>query len=112
MVPVYQGKFRIVPVKDVVLADIAQQVAMGATHISFGDPDFFNGPDARAQVVAAMHARFPQLTFDATIKIQHLLDHAALLPELRECGCLFVTSAVESVDDRHPALSRQAPYSR
>ena len=42
----------------------------------------------------------PQLTFDATIKIQHLLDHAVLLPMLRECGCLFVTSAVESVDDR------------
>ena len=99
VVPVYQGKFRAVD-KDVVLADIEQQVAMGAAHISFGDPDFFNGPTHALKVVKAMHARFPQLTFDATIKIQHLLDHAALLPMLRECGCLFVTSAVESVDDR------------
>ena len=99
MVPVYQGKFRAVD-KDVVLADIAQQVAMGAAHISFGDPDFFNGPTHALNVMKAMHARFPHLTFDATIKIQHLLDHAALLPMLRECGCLFITSAVESVDDR------------
>jgi hypothetical protein len=99
VVPVYQGKFRAVD-KDVVLADIVQQVAMGAAHISFGDPDFFNGPTHALKVIEAMHARFPELTFNATIKIQHLLDHAVLLPVLRACGCLFVTSAVESVDDR------------
>ena len=98
VVPVYEGKFRAVD-KGVVLADIAQQVAAGAAHISFGDPDFFNGPTHALKVLAAMHARFPQLTFDATIKIQHLLNHAELLPVLREFGCLFITSAVESVDD-------------
>lgn len=98
VVPVYEGKFRTVD-KDVVLADIAQQVAAGAAHISFGDPDFFNGPTHARKVLEAMHARFPQLTFDATIKIQHLLNRAELLPVLREFGCLFVTSAVESVDD-------------
>jgi radical SAM superfamily enzyme YgiQ (UPF0313 family) len=42
IVPVYKGVFRIVS-RDVVLADIRQQVAAGAQHISFGDPDFFNG---------------------------------------------------------------------
>ena len=99
VVPVYQGRFRAVD-KGVVLADIEQQVAAGAAHISFGDPDFFNGPTHALRVLEAMHARFPQLTFDATIKIQHLLDHAELLPVLREYGCLFVTSAVEAVDDR------------
>jgi len=98
VVPVYEGRFRAID-KDVVLADIAQQVAAGAMHISFGDPDFFNGPTHALKVLAAMHARFPDLTFDATIKISHLLDHADLLPVLRESGCLFVTSAVESVDD-------------
>jgi hypothetical protein len=41
VVPVYNGVFRIVQ-RDVVLADIRQQVAMGAEHITFGDPDFFN----------------------------------------------------------------------
>ncbi|MGH8713821.1 MAG: CUAEP/CCAEP-tail radical SAM (seleno)protein [Casimicrobiaceae bacterium] len=99
VVPVYQGKFRAVD-KDVVLADIGQQVAAGAAHISFGDPDFFNGPTHALKVLETMHARFPQLTFDATIKIQHLLNHAELLPVLREFGCLFVTSAAESVDDQ------------
>ena len=99
VVPVYQGKFRAVPL-EVVLADIAQQVAAGAAHISFGDPDFFNGPGHAMKVVAAMHARFPDLSFDATIKIQHLIDHAALLPRLQAAGCLFITAAVESVDDQ------------
>ena len=98
VVPVYQGKFRVVPV-EVVLADIAQQVQAGAEHVSFGDPDFFNGPTHAMKVITAMHAEFPHLTFDATIKIQHLIDHAGLLPRLKAAGCLFLTSAVESVDD-------------
>ncbi|TSA10642.1 MAG: radical SAM protein [Betaproteobacteria bacterium] len=99
VVPVYQGKFRVVPVL-VVLADIAQQVRAGAAHISFGDPDFFNGSTHAMKVLAAMHAEFPGLSFDATIKIQHLIAHAELLPALKAAGCLFLTSAVESVDDR------------
>jgi radical SAM superfamily enzyme YgiQ (UPF0313 family) len=99
VVPVYQGKFRIVPVK-VVLADIRQQIAMGARHISFGDPDFFNGPTHSLKIVRAMHEEFPDITYDATIKVQHLIENASLLPELKKTGCLFITSAVESVDDR------------
>ena len=98
VVPVYQGRFRIVPV-DVVMEDIRQQVGEGATHISFGDPDFFNGPTHGLKLARALHAAFPHLTFDATIKIQHIIDHADLLPELRRSGCLFITSAVEAVDD-------------
>ena len=98
IVPVYEGRFRIVPA-DVVLADIRQQVEAGALHISFGDPDFFNGPTHGMRLARALHDAFPHVTFDATIKIQHIIDHAELLPELRRCGCLFLTSAVESVDD-------------
>ncbi len=98
VVPVYGGRFRAVPAQ-IVLADVRQQVAAGAQHVSFGDPDFLNGPTHALRIVRALRAEFPQLTFDATIKIQHLIDHAALLPELARAGCLFVTSAVESVDD-------------
>jgi radical SAM superfamily enzyme YgiQ (UPF0313 family) len=98
VVPVYQGKFRIVPV-DVVMEDIRQQVREGATHISFGDPDFFNGPTHGLRLARALNEAFPRVTFDATIKIQHIIDHAELLPELRRSGCLFITSAVEAVDD-------------
>lgn len=98
VVPVYQGKFRVVPV-DAVMQDVRQQVGEGASHISFGDPDFFNGPTHGLRLARALHAAFPHVTFDATIKIQHIIDHAELLPELRRSGCLFITSAVESVDD-------------
>ena len=99
VVPVYQGTFRVVQ-PEVVLEDIRRQVAAGAEHITFGDPDFFNGPTHAMRIVEAMHREFPRLTYDATIKIEHLLKHRDLLPRLKETGCLFVTSAVESVDDR------------
>ncbi len=98
VVPVYQGNFRVVQ-QEVVLQDIRQQVAAGAEHITFGDPDFFNGPAHAMRIVEALHQEFPALTYDATIKIEHLLKQRHLLPRLRETGCLFVTSAVESVDD-------------
>lgn len=98
VVPVYQGKFRIVPM-DIVLADIRNQVSEGAQHISFGDPDFFNGPIHALKVVHALHRAFPNITYDATIKIEHIIRLPQYLPVLRETGCLFVTSAVESVDD-------------
>lgn len=99
VVPVYQGKFRILPV-EVVMQDIRQQVALGAQHISFGDPDFLNGPTHAQKLIRALHAEFPQVTYDATIKIQHLLEHAGLLPLLKETGCLFIMAAVEAVDDQ------------
>jgi radical SAM superfamily enzyme YgiQ (UPF0313 family) len=98
VVPVYRGVFRVVQ-PDVVLADIRQQVAAGAEHITFGDPDFFNGPAHAARIVETLHREWPRLTYDATIKIEHLLQHRDLLPRLEATGCLFVTSAVESLDD-------------
>jgi len=98
VVPVYQGTFRVVQ-PDVVLEDIRRQVAAGAQHITFGDPDFFNGPTHAMRIVEALHREFPDLSYDATIKIEHLRNHRDLLPRLKETGCLFVTSAVESVDD-------------
>ena len=98
IVPVYGGRFRVVQ-RDVVLEDIRRQVAGGARHITFGDPDFFNGPGHALALVRALHAELPAITYDVTIKVEHLLRHAALLPALRDTGCLFVTSAVESIDD-------------
>ena len=98
IVPVYDGQFRVVPV-DVVMADLRAQVEQGATHVSFGDPDFFNGPTHARRIVEALHREFPEVSYDAIIKVEHLLEHRGLLPALVETGCLFVTSAVESVDD-------------
>ncbi len=99
IVPVYNGAFRVVE-RDVVLDDIRQQVAAGAQHITFGDPDFFNGPAHSLSIVEALHREFPNVSYDATVKIEHLRKHDDLLATLRDTGCLFIISAVESVDDR------------
>jgi len=99
IVPVYNGKFRVVQ-RDVVLEDIRRQVAMGAEHITFGDPDFFNGIKHAVDLVNALHREHPDLTYDVTIKVEHLLKHSLYLPVLKKTGCAFVTTAVESVDDR------------
>jgi radical SAM superfamily enzyme YgiQ (UPF0313 family) len=99
IVPVYQGRFRIVQ-KEVVLGDVRRQVEAGARHITFGDPDFFNGPGHAVAIVRDLHRDFPDLTYDVTIKIEHLLKHAHLLTVLRTTGCLVVTSAVESFDNQ------------
>jgi radical SAM superfamily enzyme YgiQ (UPF0313 family) len=98
IVPVYDGQFRVIAV-DTVLADIDQQVASGAEHITFGDPDFLNGPTHARRVIEALHLRHPGVTYDVTIKIEHLIRHRDFLPVLAATGCLFVTSAVESIDD-------------
>lgn len=98
IVPVYQGQFRVVDA-EVVLEDIRQQVKAGAGHITFGDPDFFNGVSHGMRIVEKMHEEFPEITYDATIKIEHLKKHRKHLERLRETGCVFVTSAVESLDN-------------
>ncbi|HWF85852.1 MAG TPA: radical SAM protein, partial [Vicinamibacterales bacterium] len=103
VVPIYNGQFRVVQ-PEVVLADIDAQIATGAEHITFGDPDFFNGPTHAMRIVEALHAAHPAVSYDVTIKVEHLLKHRALLPRLRDSGCAFVTSAVESVDDAVLAL--------
>jgi radical SAM superfamily enzyme YgiQ (UPF0313 family) len=96
--PVYGGRFFAVP-QEVVLADIRQQVEDGATHITFGDPDFLNGPTHALGLARALHAEWPALTFDFTAKIEHLLRHRGHLPELATLGCLFIVSAAESLSD-------------
>ncbi|MGH9149229.1 MAG: radical SAM protein, partial [Acidimicrobiales bacterium] len=95
---VYGGRFRIVDA-DVVVADVAQLVSLGARHLTFGDPDFLNGPQHSLRVVRAVHERFPELTFDCTAKVSHILDHRGLWPALAAAGCLFVVSAFESAND-------------
>ena len=106
IVPVYRGRFVAVP-RETVLADVAQQIAAGARHVSFGDPDFLNGPTHAFRIARELHERWPRISFDATIKIEHLLQHRALLPELARCGMIFVTSAVESLSDRVLAALRK-----
>jgi radical SAM superfamily enzyme YgiQ (UPF0313 family) len=97
--PVYNGRFFVVPV-ETVLADVRQQVAAGAGHVTFGDPDFLNGPRHALAVARALHSEFPHLTFDFTAKVEHLLREREHLAALAALGCAFVVSAAESLDDR------------
>jgi radical SAM superfamily enzyme YgiQ (UPF0313 family) len=95
---VYDGRTRLVAI-DAVLADVAQLVEMGARHITFGDPDFLNGPHHALRVVSAMHEAFGDLTFDLTAKVEHVLEHRALWARFAASGCLFVVCAFESTND-------------
>jgi len=97
--PVYGGRFFVLP-QDVVLEDIRRQVQAGAKHITFGDPDFLNGPKHSLRVVRAMHEEFPSLTFDFTAKVEHLLNRGEDLAEFGASGCLFIITAVESLSER------------
>jgi radical SAM superfamily enzyme YgiQ (UPF0313 family) len=99
IVPVYGGRFRVVQ-RETVIEDIAQQVVAGAEHVTFGDPDFFNGPAHALAIVRMLHERFPNLTYDVTIKVEHLVKHERHLPVLATTGCVLVTSAVEAFDER------------
>jgi radical SAM superfamily enzyme YgiQ (UPF0313 family) len=95
---VYDGRTRLVA-EDAVLADVAQLVEMGTRHITFGDPDFLNGPHHGARVMDAVHGDFPDLTFDVTVKVEHILRHREIWPRMRAAGCLFAVSAFESATD-------------
>jgi hypothetical protein len=95
---VFDGRVRRVD-HDAVLSDVEQLIAAGARHITFGDPDFLNAPPHSRRVVAAVHERFPDVTFDCTVKVEHVLRHRYMWPELADAGCVFVVSAFESVDD-------------
>ena len=103
VVPVYEGVFRVVP-REIVMADVAQQVAAGARHITFGDPDFFNGPTHGVRIAEALAREFSGVSYDVTIKVEHLLGHRELLSRLAATGCVLVTTAVESLDDHVLAL--------
>jgi radical SAM superfamily enzyme YgiQ (UPF0313 family) len=96
--PVYGGRFFVVPA-EVVLADVRQLVAAGATHLTFGDPDFLNGPRHALAVAGAVHDEFPHVTFDITAKVEHLLRRRQDVAALARLGCVFIVSAVESLSD-------------
>ncbi len=96
---VYAGRFFAVPV-DIVVADALAQIAAGARHITFGDPDFLNAPTHALAVARRLAAAAPGVTWDATIKVEHILASRAVFPELAQLGCVFVVSAFESRSDR------------
>lgn len=96
---VYDGRIRVVG-RDALLDDVAQLWTMGARHLSFGDPDFLNAVPHALATARAVHRAFPEMTFDITTKVEHILEHPGVWAELRSLGLLFVVSAVESLSAR------------
>lgn len=95
---VYDGRVR--PVDEAtVVADVDQLVAAGVRHLTFADPDFLNTPQHSRRVVQAIHQRHPGLTFDCTVKVEHVLRYRDLWSEFAAAGCCFVVSAFESASD-------------
>lgn len=96
--PVYNGRFFAIP-REIVIEDIGRLAEAGAKHITFGDPDFLNGPTHSLRLVRQMSSEFPGLTFDFTAKVEHILKHRELMLQFASSGCVFVVSALESLSD-------------
>ncbi len=95
---IFHGKFKAVPL-ELIIAQINQLYEEGARHITFGDPDFLNGPTHALKIARELHRAHPDLTFDATVKIEHVLEHPRIWPELRNLGLQFIVSAFEHTSD-------------
>ncbi len=100
---VYDGRYRVTGL-ETVLADVGQLMEMGARHITFGDPDFLNAPRYALDVLREVSLSFPGLTFDLTVKVEHILQHSEIWHELAALGVVFVVSAFETTNDQVLAL--------
>jgi radical SAM superfamily enzyme YgiQ (UPF0313 family) len=96
---VYDGRIRVWQ-RDVLVQDVVQLWDDGMRHLTFGDPDFLNAVPHAIAIVRAVHERCPDLTFDITTKVEHILEHPDVIADLRQLGLLFIVSAVESTSPR------------
>lgn len=90
----YDGKVVLVP-DDVVVQDVENQVRMGMTHLTFIDADFINAKHYGVRILRRLHERFPNLTYDFTTRVDHVLENREAVAEMRGLGVRFITSALE-----------------
>jgi len=82
-----------------IITDVTNQVEEGAKHISFNDPDFFNGPKHALKILQLLNEKHPSITYDSTIKVEHILKYPDYFQELKNLNMLFVISAFETTND-------------
>ncbi len=95
----FNGSFKTYSFEKIV-NDVQNQVNQGAKHISFNDPDFFNGPMHALKILEALNKKFPGITYDSTIKVEHIIKYKKYFKELASLNMVFVISAFETTNDK------------
>jgi radical SAM superfamily enzyme YgiQ (UPF0313 family) len=95
----FKGSFKTFGI-DKIIKDVENQVEAGAKHISFNDPDFFNGPKHALKILENLNNKFPEISYDSTIKVQHILNYQEYFKQLKDLNMLFVISAFETTNDK------------
>jgi hopanoid C-3 methylase len=90
----YEGRVLLVP-EEIVLQDVRYLVDNGMTHLTFIDADFFNTKRHGIKILRKLHAEFPDLTYDFTTRVDHILENQETLKEMEDLGVQFITSALE-----------------
>ena len=94
----FNGSFKTYNLEKI-LVDVENQVISGAKHISFNDPDFFNGPIHALKVLKNLNTKFPDVTYDSTIKVEHIIKYEKYFKELSSLNMIFVISAFETTNN-------------
>ena len=80
---------------EVIMADVEQLVNQGMEHITFVDAEFINNIKFSLDIVNRIHDKYPQLTYDFTTRIDHVVEHEAAIPQFKETGCIAITTSIE-----------------
>ena len=90
----YDG--RSIPFKsDHVFEDVKNLVNFGMNHLTFLDADFFSLGKYGGSILKNLNKLYPDLTFDFTTRVDHILENAEFFKELANCNLSFVTTALE-----------------
>lgn len=90
----YDGKVLLVS-DDLVERDVTNLVAQGMTHLTFTDADFFNAKKHGLKIIRTLHSQFPDLTYDFTTRVDHILENKDAIKEMGQLGLAFITTALE-----------------
>ena len=112
IVPVYDGRFRDRPGRDRPRRHRRRRSRPAPGTSPSAIPTSSTASVTRWQCSKGSRRRFPGVSYDVTIKVEHLRRHADRLPLLRDTGCAFVTSAVESVRRRRARGAREGAHAR
>ncbi|KVW75498.1 arsinothricin biosynthesis radical SAM protein ArsL [Burkholderia cepacia] len=90
----YDGKV-IMVADDIVVEDVRNLVKQGMQHLTFTDAEFFNAKNHGVRIMRRLHEEFPDLTYDFTTRVDHILEHEDAIREMAGLGLRFITSALE-----------------